>query len=843
MRKSSVHYKAVSLLFWQYCVLAALLGVFASDYPFYSGLCFALLCVFVAGHYASPRLFRLCCLVLFFGAASGYAQWREPLLSERDRRFAAERFDPMSEYEICGKIEQVQSASDRRLRLVLSGVHVKEGGVCRHEGPKLGGKLLLTWDGLPLLFERPPAGPYFSAKTRIRPFYESLRNYYSRKDIWHNAWLYGVKKPYQVRGEADFWSLKREKIRFAAEQKLLGPLVRDGKKPYSSEFQARALVLALFFGDRFYVTQKALDSFNQSNLLHSLALSGQHLSLAAFFAALLVFGLSRCFPRMYLYKTKYFFLTVFGLVLGFVYCWIGAAPYSLLRAYAMLLLGALFYFSAKNVTLLDILFCALALFLLFDPLAVFDLGVQLSFVSVFVIALLVPFLRYSKNRLFSFLKGRMKFFVFSVYSLFVVSFGVQVALMPLLLAYFGQVSWFFPLNVVWLPVLGFWVMPLAAVSLCLPVASVSAFLLETALFPVHCLLALFEFFARHDVWFFLQGIRPLGLNFIGFYLLLLCLFYRKGNRLFSFFSAVGVFFLFVPVFCRMFEVRPDLQIALYDVGQGQALYVRTKEQRMLVDTGGTSSRRFNVGKDIVAKRLTVNQSPYLDRIFASHDDSDHINGIAPILKTFAVREFYENAVYGGKTSYARKKLDNELKRQKLRPHFLGTGDRIDLGGGYAWEVLYPPLPEKFAPERDFSRWALKKYDANSSSLVLRLVKNGRGLLLVCGDSGKKVLEKLSAMHDAGIVSLRSELLVLPHHGSADGFSPGFYSKASPKYVLVSCGLYNRYGFPAPEILDYFRERNIPVLSAAERGDIVFTEEGGRLFEGRKSFLQELYSVL
>lgn len=893
--KHLTSYQALSLLFWQYLVLAAVLGVFFRSFPFHAGLSLGLLFFFLGMHYQDKRLFRLVLVCAVFLLAFAYTVWREPSQSAESKAYYQEYFNPLQEEngELCGKIEYVQGMSDGRLRVLLSHVHRKEENLCNHTElselteKSLQGNVVLTLyqssdtvdtASLHAALEkrRPVAGQFLQAKAALRPFHGVLQQYYGRQNAWYGARLYGKNYDVKILGEGNFWSNVREDLRLAFVRVLFadewqnntpknqektaiqsalatqdtspGSFVNSPASSYAVfEGQAKAILLALLFGDKFYLTQDTLDSFSKANLSHSLALSGQHLSLVGVLACFFLFFVSWLKPRIYLYVPKYHLFVFMGLVFGFLYCWLGSSPYSLLRAYAMASLAGLLYVRARHCTLLDLLFYALALFICFNPLALYQLGVQLSFCSVFTIAFCLPLLRYLHGKYFTGFRPFLRKIFFFPFSLLLISCAVQIVISPLLLLYFGQISWFSLLNIVWLPLLAFWVIPVALLGFLCAGFSFAPSILSLAYEPVVFFIAglkgLTEFFPLQ------QGIRPMGLACLGFYLLLLlCVFsLQKWTQKSRVFLTLAIFFLFVPVFLRFLPFGQGVQLILFDVGNGQAVFLRTKEKKLLIDVGGISSKRFNAGRDIVAKKLTQNAFPHFDYLIASHDDADHINGIAPIVQAFPVRAFYETSCKTEKQGYAKKALDTMLSRSHIPVIPLGMGDFLDLGGGYGLEVLYPPkMPVNTPLKVAKNPWALAKYSRNNSSLILRLVKNGHGIALFCGDSEAKAIAKLVAMHEQNIHSLQADILILPHHGSQNSYSEKLYELVRPRYVLASCSAYNHFQFPAQKVREYFIRNNIPLLTTAEHGDIVFMhEEGqeGQIILGKKTFLQACYSIL
>lgn len=853
-QERQTQYRAISLLFWQYMVLGAVLGVFFVSFPCHAALCLGLLLLFLALHYQDQRFLRLLLVCMAFGAAYGYTLWREPVQESESLTYYQENFDELTPQELCGKIEQVQGAVDGRLRIFLSHVHKKDTSPCLHSGENPAGKTLqgnivFTWDNVPYNEKRPVPGQYLQVKTRLRPFPGALQAYYQRQNAWYGCWKYGKKDEVSVIGEGTYWSTIRENLRLAFVQVLFAEELQNRRERNDfdrqmfadSLGQAKAILAALLFGDKFYLTQSTLDTFSQFNLSHSLALSGQHLSLAGVLACLALFFVSWFAPRVYLHAPKYHLFVYMGLVLGLLYCWLGSSPYSLLRAYAMAGFAGLLYVWAKPVILLDLLFYALALFIVFQPLSLYQLGVQLSFCSVFTIAFLLPFLRFSYEKYFLRFRPVLRKTGFLLFSLFVVSCAVQFVISPILLLYFGQISYFSFLNIIWLPLLAFWVMPLALLGfLCImgfsfaPSLAPSVFAL--AYKPVVIFIDTIN--AWGNVFRPVQGIRPMGLAVLGFYLLVLLFLFslKMATQKSRVFLILALCFLFIPVALRVIPFGGGVQITLFDVGNGQAVSIQTKDSHILLDAGGTHSRHFNVGRDIVAKKLTQNQFPKFDFILASHNDTDHINGIAPLLQAFSVGKYYETSCARDKKSYVKKALDKALAQYAVPVQQIGMGDFLDLGAGYGLEVLYPP-------KLNASPWALSEYSSNNSSLVLRLVKDGHGIALFCGDSEQESLAKLVSMQKNSLHSLQADILVLPHHGSERSYSAAFYSLVNPSYVLVSCAKYNHFHFPASIIRRYFTAKNIPLLTTAEEGDISFLHENGQIFFNRKMILQECYSIL
>jgi competence protein ComEC len=73
------------------------------------------------------------------------------------------------------------------------------------------------------------------------------------------------------------------------------------------------------------------------------------------------------------------------------------------------------------------------------------------------------------------------------------------------------------------------------------------------------------------------------------------------------------------------------------------------------------------------------------------------------------------------------------------------------------------------------------------------------------------------------------VLKAPHHGSKTSSCEPFLAAVDPELAVVSVGAANRFGHPAPEVLDRYAERGIPVLRTDELGGIEFITDGERLW--------------
>jgi competence protein ComEC len=111
---------------------------------------------------------------------------------------------------------------------------------------------------------------------------------------------------------------------------------------------------------------------------------------------------------------------------------------------------------------------------------------------------------------------------------------------------------------------------------------------------------------------------------------------------------------------------------------------------------------------------------------------------------------------------------------------------------------------------------------NEYSCVLKIT-NSIGSILLPGDIGEKTEKQLVDLYAD---RLKSDVLVVPHHGSKHSSSQNFLDYVQPKLALISAGYLNRYKHPSIEIYTRLQKAKIGILTTEECGAIslVFAEQ-------------------
>ncbi|MCI0432790.1 MAG: DNA internalization-related competence protein ComEC/Rec2 [Gemmatimonadetes bacterium] len=254
-----------------------------------------------------------------------------------------------------------------------------------------------------------------------------------------------------------------------------------------------------------------------------------------------------------------------------------------------------------------------------------------------------------------------------------------------------------------------------------------------------------------------------------------------------------------------------LEIHAIDVGQGDAIAIRSPAGRWLLVDAGPRSDRFDAGRSIVVPFLLRRGVDRLDALILTHPDADHIGGAAAVLERMDVRLVIDPAIATGKDQFVTL-LESATARRI--PWIAGRAGRVIQLDGITLRFL--------APESDSLDGGL---DANDYSLVFRL-EHGRFNALFTGDAPRSVENRIVADAGSGV---HSTLLKIGHHGSRTSTGDSVLAAARPRIALLSVGRHNRYGHPDPDVLARLQRDGVQVLRTDRSGTIlVRARADGRL---------------
>jgi competence protein ComEC len=784
------------LLPWQWLLLVFCLGLLAAGYPV-PALSGAGLVAAVHRWHSRGHL-PLTLLALAFVAGWLAAWGLRPSINPEPPSWMTSR----AKVDVTASIERVRFKPENRLQLILDEVRFRTG---QGDTGLLPAKIVWTWEGPE---QCPAPGQTVQGTFRIKP----VRGFLN-PGTWDTRWYWGLRGvAYRMYSRGPL-----NEVRFDGQPGFFWKLRQDLRTNILEETgpgDGQGLLLALVMGDRSRLSYDRLDLVRRASLAHSLALSGLHLGFIASlgFGLAWILGLIR--PSIFLSLPRQKLSLLLALPLVLAYLWLGQARPSLLRASLMFLFWGILLIRGRGSVLLDGLMAALGLIVLMSPLAVYDLGLQLSVVAVAGIVLLWPgFWSWYQSVP---LRPGIKRVLAPAAGLLAVSLIANAVLLPLVVWNFGQVSPHLVLNLLWLPILGWLVLPLGFVGLGISLVpglksaagllfSASSRLLETMVSALDCM-------DQHGWLEVLVPLRPRWPEMIGYWLLigLVVMSWKRPRRL-PLWTIVLAASLFIAGRAGPVLSQNDcLRLQLLDVGQGQAVLITSpKGHRVLIDGGGSWNPDFDLGRFAVSPALTWGAPPRLDTVILSHDDFDHLRGLFYLLENYSVGRFVYNGVWPSGQDGER--LRRIVSRRDLPVQTCLAGDRIALDSGFALDVLHPGAENEFQ-------------ENNDQSLILRLVQGKKGLALIPGDVEQAGIRRLMESEQ----QLSGQVLVLPHHGSRSSLSPELYEAVDPDCALVSCGSLNVFHFPHQQVQTALQERDVPLFSTAELGSVSVQWEDERM---------------
>jgi competence protein ComEC len=528
--------------------------------------------------------------------------------------------------------------------------------------------------------------------------------------------------------------------------------------------QAQGLARALLLGEGAPMTNDDWARYVRTGVVHVLAISGQHLVVVALF---LWWVLRRVGVRQ-----RHGAILVGLILLSYALLTGGRPP--ALRAGIVALAACIALALRWPLLHANLFFLAWLVVLAVDPGSACDMGCQLSFLSVAVLACLAgrlfpaeaddpvdrlvddarpAWLRWLRRRLWE------------VYQSFAICFLVWALITPLAAYHNGLVA---PAGLLLGPpltlltsialLLGFVLLALAALGL-------PAFLVSKPL--GWCLLGcdwLVDLAERWPVHVYV-GQVPLWWV-IGFYAGLVLLMVRPHIR--WRWPVAGALGWVCVLLVSGSAVRPEegLRCTFVDVGHGGCAVLELPDGRVVLHDAGALGGP-NVAERSIAPFLWQRRVQRIDLLVLSHADLDHFNAVAGLAERFAIGEVLLADNFELKNNEAVKHTVSVLSRRGVPIRHVSAGDRLSAAG-VELDVLHPP-----------AGW--RGRTANEDSVVL-LVRHGEGSILLTGDLEGAGMAKLLQQPRRSV-----DVLQAPHHGSNSALVDveGLLRWCKPRLVVSS----------------------------------------------------------
>jgi competence protein ComEC len=551
--------------------------------------------------------------------------------------------------------------------------------------------------------------------------------------------------------------------------------VRDAIEASVPDHRAAGVLVALSVGDQGAIEREDWDLYRNTGVAHLVSISGLHITMFAWLAGGLIARLWRRSSRAMRCLATPLAARWGGLAFATAYAVFSGWGVPSQRTIWMLAVVTLSQTLGVRWPWLLVLLAAGVVVTALDPWALLQAGFWLSFVAVGLLmasssggassdAPVVPAgWRHWPRRAANAVRADLR-----------TQLIATIGLTPLTLVFFQQVSVVgFAANLIAIPLVTLVITPLALLGVALvPLWAAGAWVVQLLNLALGWLAAM-----PGAVW--MVPVAPAWaqwLGLVGAVLLVLPLPWRA--------RALAVPLL-LPLLWPPRALPPDgaFDLMALDVGQGTSVLIRTRSHLLVYDAGPQYSRDSDAGQRVLLPLMRARGEPRIDRLVLSHRDLDHVGGAAALLKAMPVDEMLSS-------------LENSHPLHRLA----ARSTRCHGGQAWDWEGVHFEL---LRPRADDYALALK---SNAMSCVLRVSGAGRSVLLTGDIERDQEVALLTDARDA----LRSDVLVAPHHGSKTSSTAAFLDAVAPKVAVFQAGYRNRFGHPAEDVLDRYRQRGIAI---------------------------------
>lgn len=650
-------------------------------------------------------------------------------------------------------------------------------------GAQVPGRMVLSWwggggrDGAPVVLPPVHAGERWELTVRLkRP--HGLANPHG---FDYEAWLLerGIRATGYVRPKTQRRLITAQAAGPAYRIERLREHLRTRIQTALGDAPAAGVIVALVMGDQRAIAPEQWQVFTRTGVNHLMSISGLHVTMLSGLAFALANLLWRRSARLTLMLPAVKAAALTGLMVALAYAMLAGFAVPAQRTVFMLAVVAIALWFNRAGSAGAVLALALLVVLVIDPWAILAAGFWLSFGAVAIIMLV------SVNRLQPphWLMAWAR-----------VQWAVTVALVPVLLALFQQVSLISPLaNALAIPLVSLVVVPLALAGSVLPFDAV----LHLAQWLMAVCVSVLEGLSALPDAAWEQHAPPAWTVMVALAGAVWMLLPRGFPARWLGAAAFLPLLLIVP------SPPPEgaLRLTVLDVGQGLAVVAQTHGHALLFDAGPAFGDSADSGSRVIVPYLRAAGIRRLDAMVVSHDDADHTGGALSVLQAMPVDGLLTSLPAG----------DPLL--------FMGPPEsRCTAGQSWQWdgvhfEMLYPD-----AATRD----AVLLKD-NERSCVLKITTRA-GSVLIPADierHGERTLLATQAER------LKADVLVAPHQGSRTSSSWSFVQAVAPRVVIFPVGYRNPFRHPHPEVVARYASLGTAMARTDQGGAIRVELQAGR----------------
>lgn len=289
-----------------------------------------------------------------------------------------------------------------------------------------------------------------------------------------------------------------------------------------------------------------------------------------------------------------------------------------------------------------------------------------------------------------------------------------------------------------------------------------------------------------------------ALLFIALFIVLFC-YERRQNK--NWLLALVLLFL---LGANWQKLNPAGQVSFVNVRQGDSavMIAPFAKKVVLIDVGGRlnfSARKLpSIASQTLIPYLKSQGVKKIDAIYISHADADHMGDLLEVTQHFIVKKIYIQKG-AGQQEIVRSTLNQLDKKIAIAPVKLKQ-------------------QEIFSRHNKLTVLGPAQGDGTNNDSVQILGKFADTTFLFTGDieeTGEKAFVERFPLLSVGI-------LKVAHHGSKTSTTPDLLEIIKPQVAIISCGLNNSYGHPAPVVLERLEATRAKIFRTDLEGTITFS---------------------
>lgn len=258
--------------------------------------------------------------------------------------------------------------------------------------------------------------------------------------------------------------------------------------------------------------------------------------------------------------------------------------------------------------------------------------------------------------------------------------------------------------------------------------------------------------------------------------------------------------------------KPDgkLHVWVLDVGQGNALFVRTPGGHTAVIDGGPEATPLNEG---IGRRIPFWQND-LDLVLLTSPKAENMMGLVDLLGRRKVKQLVQPDF--SITTNVQGAWREAVGQEQAQVHQAKRGDVLRFADEpkIALQVLFPPDEGALA----------------DAPIVVKLVYEDTSILMAQSLEKPDELRLLSVVEDG---ELASDVLIVPDHANGESVSPRLLEAVRPGVAVISVGADNRSGDPSPEVLQRLLASGAKVYRTDTDGTVEIIVANGQLWVAKE----------